>query len=92
MTGDTVHLWVLTWGHEGFRAYLRKPLSGGNFGVMCKGRIGEGENPVDVAYRIAVRQLSERVVREDLLVLPVEKREYMYLCSKGNLSIIIPEM
>ena len=83
MTGDTVHLWVLTWGHEGFRAYLRKPLSGGNFGVMCKGRIGEGENPVDVAYRIAVRQLSERVVREDLLMLPGrEEGVYVFMLQR----------
>lgn len=70
MTGDVIHLWLVSWGSEGFRVYLRKPLSGGSFGVMCKGRIAEEEEPADAAYRIATRQISDRVEKSDLVLLP----------------------
>lgn len=69
MTGN-IHVWVVSWGAEGFKVYLRKPLSGGKFGAMCKGRIVEGEEPADAAYRIATRQISERVQKSDLVLLP----------------------
>lgn len=70
MTGDLIHLWVVSWGTEGFKVYLRKPLSGGKFGAMCKGRIVEGEEPADAAFRIATRQISERVTMSDLVLFP----------------------
>lgn len=70
MTGDLIHLWVVSWGNEGFKVYLRKPLSGGKLGAMCKGRIVEGEEPADAAFRIATRQISERVTMSDLVLLP----------------------
>ncbi len=70
MTGDVIHLWLVSWGTEGFRIYLRKPLSGGSFGVMCKGRIAEDESLEDAAYRIATRQISDRVSKDDLVLLP----------------------
>ena len=83
MTGDVIHLWLVSWGAEGFKVYLRKPLSGGSFGVMCKGRIADGEEPVDAAFRIAMRQIinnpernannernSKRLEKKDLVLLP----------------------
>lgn len=70
MVGELVHLWVVSWGSEGFKVYLRKPLSGGKFGAFCKGRVAEGEEPADAAYRIATRQISERVTKQDLVLLP----------------------
>lgn len=70
MTGDVIHLWLVSWGAEGFKVYLRKPLSGGSFGVMCKGRIVDDEQPVDAAFRIATRQISNRVEKKDLVLLP----------------------
>lgn len=70
MTGDVIHLWLVSWSKGIFKAYLRKPLSGGSFGVMCKGRIAEEELPEDAALRIATRQISDRVKKEDLVLLP----------------------
>jgi len=69
MTGE-IHVWLVTWGKEGFKVYLRKPLSGGSFGVMCKGRINDDEQPENAALRIAKRQISDRVNKSDLVLLP----------------------
>ena len=84
MTGDIIHLWLVSWGKEGgFKVYLRKPLSGGSFSVMCKGRIAENERPVDAAFRIAARQISERVDKSDLVLLPGRvEGEHVFMLKK----------
>ncbi|MDO5396435.1 MAG: hypothetical protein Q4G33_00760 [bacterium] len=83
MTGDVIHLWLVSWGGEGFKVYLRKPLSGGSFGVMCKGRIAEDEEPADAAFRIATRQISDRVEKSDLVLLPGRvEGEHVFMLKK----------
>lgn len=83
MTGEIIHIWLVSWSKGVFKAYLRKPLSGGSFGVMCKGRVVEDEKPEDAALRIAARQISERVRKEDLVLLPGRvEGEYVFMLKK----------
>lgn len=83
MTGDVIHLWLVSWSKGTFRVYLRKPLSGGSFGVMCKGRVAEDEKIEDAALRIATRQISDRVKKEDLVLLPGRvDGEYVFMLKR----------